>query len=145
MAGMLTISAGTTTMWVNDGYFPTTTDNAHWDDSWKNWQDRFDADQPCSIDVHVHTNIQREEVNDMRGLFEIFVIDPDEEKVVFYVGGEDAIVADDEQQAKLYAAGAFAKFPFDKGSLRKYVYKVRKICDVPKPKEVQKVQIVKDD
>jgi len=95
---------------------------------------------PLETEVRVQCNI-KQEVKDMRGLYEIWVIDPDEEKVVFYIGGKDAIVADGEQEAKLIAAGT-GEFPFGKEALRKYYYAVRKICDVPKPKEVQKVQMV---
>ncbi len=86
-----------------------------------------------------------EEVSEMRGLFELWIIDPGEERVVLYLGGEHAIVADDEGMAKLIAAREHNGEYFGKVALRKYHYYVRRVCDVPKPKEVTEIKLIKDE
>ena len=136
-------SSDTVTM-VNNSYYPTVTDGSSWSGGLICREISAGASVPM-IEARTYQTInKKEEVRDMRGLYEIWVIDPDEEVVVFYLGGKNAIVADDSEMAKLIAArggeGAF----FGKVALRKYHYYARKICDVPKPKEVQEVRIVKE-
>lgn len=121
MVGTLTISGsvGNSATWVNDGYFPTTTDDT---DSWP------------GLPVILFEESKKEEVKDMRGLFHVVVVEYKTDRIL-----EDGLViAKDKETAKIKSLAPFAD-AFDLDDLDTIC---NRLGDVRKKKEVQKVEIV---
>ena len=86
----------------------------------------------------VSPNTKKGEVREMRGLFEVFVVDPEEGEIVF----GDVVVAKDKEMAKLKVLQA-CEVPLD--DLDDFDIICNRLGDVRKKKEIAEVRVVKDD
>lgn len=80
--------------------------------------------------------VQRKE-NDMRGLFEVFIVDPKADSIVFSI----KLVAKDKASAELKAV---AKWTFS-GDVDDFDIVTVRLGDIRPKKETQKVQVVKGE
>ncbi len=87
---------------------------------------------PSSVPYDVYI---KEEVRDMRGLFQFYVVDPEKGKVV----GDGLVIAKNKETAKIKALAPFA----DKYDLDDLDIICNRLGDVREKKEVQEVKIVK--
>ena len=130
-------TAGTnnTTITVGD-YYPTTTDGSNW----VAWQG--DTIYPPN-DGWKSEYIQKEEVKEMRGLFEVFVVDPKRGEIVY----GDIVVAKDTETAmfKVLQEGAKVIPLTDVYDLDELDFICNRLGDVRKKKEVQRVRVVKEE
>ncbi len=78
---------------------------------------------------------EKEEVRDMRGLFQFYVVDPEKGEVV----GDGLVIAKNKETAKIKALAPFA----DKYDLDDLDIICNRLGDVREKKEVQEVKIVK--
>ena len=129
MVGTLTISGsvGNSAVWINDGYWPTTTNGSNW----VAWQG--DTIFPPNDGWKSEYN-QKGEVKDMRGLFHIVVVEYKTDKIL----QDGLVIAKDRETAKIKALAPFA----DAHDLDDLDAVCNKLGDVRKKREVQKVTIV---
>ncbi len=86
----------------------------------------------------VSPNTKKGEVREMRGLFEVYVVDPEAGEIVY---SED-VIAKDKEMAKLKALQA-CEVPLD--DLDDFDIICNRLGDVRKKKEIAEVRVVKDD
>ena len=81
---------------------------------------------------------KKEEVREMRGLFDVYVVDPEAGEIVY----GDVVIAKDKEMAKLKALQA-CEVPLD--DLDDFDIICNRLGDVRKKKEIAEVRVVKDD
>lgn len=133
-------SSGNTATISSDAYYPTTTDNTVWNGDWVgNWK----LVQPPEVHFSIYQEPKREEVKDMRGLFRVFVVNPEKGEVIY----QDLTVAKDKETAKYKVLRLAAKtIPLADGyDLDDLDIICNRLGDVRKKKEIQEVRMVNDD
>ncbi len=120
---------------VNNSYYLAVTDGSSWSGGLICREISAGAGMPM-IETRTYQRInEKEEVRDMRGLFQFYVVDPEKGGVV----GDGLVIAKNKETAKIKALAPFA----DKYDLDDLDIICNRLGDVREKKEVQEVKIVK--
>ena len=120
---------------VNNSYYLAVTDGSSWSGGLICREISAGAGMPM-IETRTYQRInEKEEVRDMRGLFQFYVVDPEKGEVV----GDGLVIAKNKETAKIKALAPFA----DKYDLDDLDIICNRLGDVREKKEVQEVKIVK--
>ena len=141
MAETLTISgtAGNMATIAISDYYPSTMSGSSWTGELLYHEMSGGVGTPMTETRTYQVINKKEEVRDMRGLFQVYVIDPKKETVI----GNILVIAKNEKSAEIKALTK--AMPFDEFDIDDLDIVTVKLGSIRAKKEVQKVCVVKED
>lgn len=120
---------------VNIDYYPSATDSSIWG---TNWAAR-DLQQGGIVPLCISN--EKEEVKDMRGLFLVYVVDPEEGDIVY----QGVVVAENAKKAEFKVLSAAMRVSEDKYEVDDLDIICNRLGDIREKRKIQQVRVVDGD